>query len=39
MHDIEWYEGGMQLADIATSDVRDNFLNTRIKYIMVRLYN
>ena len=35
----EWYEGGLQLADIATDNVGENYLNTRMKYIMVRLEN
>ena len=39
MHNIEWCEGGMQLSDIATNNVGDNYLTPRMKYIMVRLYN
>ena len=39
MHKIEWCEGGMQLADISTKNVGENDLNTRMKYIMVRLDN
>ena len=39
MHRIEWYKGGMNLLDIATNNVGDNFLNPRTKYIMVRLGN
>ena len=39
MHKIDWYEGGLQLAYIATKNVGDNDLNTRMKYIMVILYN
>ena len=37
MHKIEWCEGGLQLANIAITNVGDNELNTRMKYIMVRL--
>ena len=36
---IDYCEGGLQLADIATSNVGDNYLNTRIKYIIIRLEN
>ena len=39
MHKIEWCEGGLQRAEIATMDVGENDLNTRMKYIMVRLEN
>ena len=39
MHNIDWCEGVLQLADITTKNVGDNELNTRIKYIMVRLDN
>ena len=39
MQKIDWCEGSLQLADIATKNVGDNYLNTRIKYIMVRLDN
>ena len=39
MQKIYWCEGGMQLADIAMMNVGDNDLNTRMKYIMVRLDN
>ena len=39
LHDIDWYEGGMYLADIATKNFVENYLNPRIKYIMVRLDN
>ena len=37
MHKIDWCEGGLQLVDIATKDIGENYLNTRMKYIMVRL--
>ena len=39
MNIIDWYEVGMQLADIATRNFGDNVLNTRNKYIMLRLDN
>ena len=39
MQKIEWYEGGLQLADIATKNVGENYLNNRMKYIMVRIEN
>ena len=39
MHKIDWYEGGMQLTDIATENVGENDLSLRMKYIMVRLDN
>ena len=39
MHKIDWCEGGMQLEDIATKNVGENYLNPRMKYIMVRLDN
>ena len=39
MHKIEWFEGYLQLADIATKNVGENDLNIRMKYIMIRLDN
>ena len=39
MHKIDWCEGGMQLADIENNNIGENYLNPRIKYIMVRLDN
>ena len=39
MHNIDWCEGGLQLVDIATKNVGENYLTPRIKYIMVRLDN
>ena len=36
---IYWCEEGLQLADIASYNVWENYLNTRMKYIMVRLDN
>ena len=37
MRKIDWCEGGLQLTDIETNNVGENDLNTRMKYIMVRL--
>ena len=39
MHKVDWCEGGLQLADIAAKNVGENYLNPRMKYIMVRLDN
>ena len=39
MHKIDWCEGGLKLADIATKNVGEPDLTPRIKYIMVRLDN
>ena len=39
MHKIDWCEGGLQLADIATKNVGDHALTPRMKHIMVRLSN
>ena len=39
MHKIEWSEGGLKFEDIATKNFGGNYLNTRNKYIMVRLEN
>ena len=39
MHKIDWCEVGLQLEEIETKNVRENELNTRMKYIMVRLDN
>ena len=39
IHKIDWCEGGLKLADISTKVVGENYLNLRIKYIMVRLDN
>ena len=36
---IDWCEGGLQLAYIATNNVGEHDLTPRIKYIMVRLDN
>ena len=35
---IDWYEGGLQLEDIATKNVGEHDLTTRMKYIMVLVY-
>ena len=39
MHTIDWCEGGLQLANISTKNVSENYLTPRMKYIMVRLDN
>ena len=39
MHKIDWCDGGLQLADIATKNVGEPDLTPRMKYIMVRLEN
>ena len=39
MYKIDWCEGGMKLADIATKNYGDTGLTPRMKYIMVRLEN
>ena len=39
MHNIDWCEGGLQLADIATKNVGEHDLTPRMKYIMVRIDN
>ena len=39
MHKIDWCEGGLQLADIATKNFGEHDLTLRMKYIMVRLDN
>ena len=39
MHKIDWCEGGLQLAYIATNNVGKNDLDPIMKYIMVRLDN
>ena len=39
MHTIDWYEGGLKLADIAVKIVDENDLNPIMKYIMVRTGN
>ena len=39
MYKIDWFEGGLQLADILTKNIGENYLNYGMKYIMVRLDN
>ena len=39
IHKIDWCKGGLQLEYIVTKNARENDLNPRIKYIMVRLKN
>ena len=39
MHNIDWCEGGLQLAAIATKNFGEHDLTPRMKYIMVRLDN
>ena len=39
MHNIDWCEGGLQLAYISTNNVDERDLTPRTKYIMVRLDN
>ena len=39
MYKIDWYEGGLKLADIATNNVGEPDLTPRMKYIMVILNN
>ena len=37
IHNIDWCEGGLHLADKATKNVGDHNLTPRMKYIMVKL--
>ena len=39
MHNIDWCEVGLQLADIGTKNLSEHDLTPRIKYIMVILEN
>ena len=39
IHNIDWCEGGLQLADIDAKNVGEHDLTPRTKYIMVRLEN
>ena len=39
IHRIDWYEGGLQFTKISTKNVGKNYLNPRIKYILVRFDN
>ena len=36
-HKIVWYEGGLQLAYIGTNHVREDEVNPRLGYAMLRL--
>ena len=38
-HNTVWFEGGLQLADIGTDNVREGELNPRLGYDIVRLEN
>ena len=38
-HKTVWCKGGLKLADIGNKNVREDELNTRLGYAMVRLYN
>ena len=39
MHKIDWCEGGLKLAEIATQNIGEHDLTPRMKYIMVILDN
>ena len=39
MHKVDWCEGGLQLADIATNNVGEPDFTPMMKYILVRLNN
>ena len=39
IHNIDWFEGGLQFAYIVTNNFGEQDLTPRIKYIMVRLDN
>ena len=39
MYKIDWCERSLKLSDIATNNVGKNYLNPRMKYIMLRLDN
>ena len=39
MHNIDWCEGGMQLAEIGTKNVSEPDLTPRMKYITVIVDN
>ena len=39
IYKIDWCEGGLQLADIATNNIGEYNLTPRMKYIMVRVDN
>ena len=37
MHNIDWCEGGLKLADIGTKNIIEPSITPRMKHIMVRL--
>ena len=39
MNKIYWYEGGLQLVEIATNNVGEHDLTPRMKYVMVIIDN
>ena len=39
MRKIDWFEGGLQLVDIATNNFGQHDVTPRMKYIMGRLDN
>ena len=39
MHKIDWFEGGLQFADIGTKNLSEPDLTPRMKYIMLMLEN
>ena len=39
MHKIVWCEGGLQLVEIGTKNVKEDELNTGLEYTISRLYN
>ena len=39
MHKIDWFEGGLQLAEIGSKSFGEPDLAPRMKYIMARLEN
>ena len=39
MHNIDWCEGGLQLAYISTKNLSEPYITPSMKYIMVRLEN
>ena len=39
MDNIDWCEGGLPLSEIATNNVDENDLNTKMKYIMISIDN
>ena len=39
LHKTVWFEGYLQLADIVTNNIREDDLNPRLVYYMLRLDN